>query len=186
MNVREVVMGWLVVFCVLCGFAHAQEVDKGKIPEAQLAQSYKALDWGVAIWDVDEALEALKNGDPVLWVDTRPESFFKKGTVRNAVLLTYGKKGEAENTMTQESLEKALADAGLSKDTAKVVMFCQGPECHRSYNGTYIAVTEWGYNPDNVVWFRAGYPLLQTAVKEDAKLKRKAKKYLCDEGVKQL
>lgn len=164
----------------------AQEVDKGKIPPPELATTYKKLAWGAPVWDVSEAVTHLNAGGNILWVDTRPESFFKQGTVNGAVLLTYDKKGKEENTLTKESLDKALAAANLGKDSATIAFFCQGPECHRSYNATFIAISEWGYNPEKVVWFRAGYPLLLTEVKTDPKLKRKAKVYLSEAGVKQL
>lgn len=164
----------------------AQEVGKGQIPESQLAPSTTQLDWGVAVWDVDDAVKQLKSKDKVLWVDTRPESFFVKGTVRGGVFLQYNRQGESGNDMTQETLDKAVAEAGLDKASAKVIMFCQGPKCHRSYNATFMAVKEWGYAPENVVWFRAGYPLLFEAVKADPKLKRKAKKYISDAGIKAL
>jgi len=180
----------IIICALMCGFfsfaAQAQEVNKGEIPSAQLASSFKLLSWGAPIWDVQEALNQLKSDEKVLWVDTRPESFFKKGTVRDAILLPYNQQGAADNVLTAESLEKAIAAAGLNKDSVKIIMFCQGPKCHRSYNATYMAISEWGYKAENVIWFRAGYPLLLKEVKEDPKLKRKAKKYLSDEGVKQL
>lgn len=170
-----------------CLTALAQEVDKGKIPADQLTASFKKLAWGSPVWDIEEAIAALKKGEGVVWIDTRPESFFKKGTIHGASLLIYNKKGkEEENTLTPESLEKTITEAGLTRDTATVAFFCQGPECHRSYNATHAAVTEWGYNPDNIVWFRAGYPLLFKVIKADPKLKRKAKRYISDEAVKQL
>lgn len=172
--------------CALSSSLMAQEVDKGKIPNDQLAKSYKKLAWGVDVWDVDEAVEHLKNGENILWVDTRPESFFQKGTVRDAVLLVYNKKGLAENTLTAESLDKALADKGIAKDNATIVFFCQGPKCHRSYNASFAAVTDWGYSPERIVWFREGYPFLFKKIQSDAKLKRKAKRYISDDGVKQL
>jgi len=134
----------------------AAEVGKGLIPADQLSKSYKTLAWGVPKWDVPEAVTALKKGKNTLWVDTRPESFFKKGTVADAVLLIYNKKGMEENTLSPESLDKALADKGISKDSATIVFFCQGPKCHRSYNASFAAVTEWGYAPEKVIWFRAG------------------------------
>jgi len=164
----------------------AQEVDKGKIPEDQLAKSYKKLACGANIWDVDEAVTKLQEGENILWVDTRPESFFKKGTVQDAVLLIYNKKGMPENTLTQESLDKALADKGIAKDKATIAFFCQGPKCHRSYNASFAAVTDWGYAPEQIVWFREGYPFLFKKIQSDAKLKRKAKRYISEDGVKQL
>jgi hypothetical protein len=164
----------------------AQEVDKGKIPADQLAPSLKKLAWGAPIWDVPEAVTNLNAGGSILWVDTRPESFFKQGTVNGAVLLTYDRKGKEESILNEESLKKAIAAAGFTKDTTTVVFFCQGPECHRSYNATFVAVSEWGYSPEKIVWFRAGYPLLLTDIKNDPKLKRKAKTYLNDAGIRQL
>ncbi len=164
----------------------AGEVGKGKIPADQLSKTFKTLAWGAPIWDVPEAVAALKTGKDTLWVDTRPESFFKKGTVANAVLLIYNKKDKEENTLTPESLEKAMADKGIAKENATIVFFCQGPKCHRSYNASFAAITEWGYAPEQIVWFRDGYPFLFKEVQENAKLKRKAKRYISDAGVKQL
>jgi len=174
-----------LTFCLVHA-AGAQEVEKGKIPPEHLAPTYKALPWGPAIWDVPEAVTHLKPEEKVLWVDTRPESFFKQGTVNGAVLLVYDKKGVPDNTLSAAALEKALADHGWSKDNATVAFFCQGPECHRSYNAAFTAVSEWGFSPERIVWFRAGYPHLLQEVKTDPKLKRKAKQYLSEDGVKQL
>lgn len=164
----------------------AQEVGKGKIPVDQLETSYKQLPWGSPVWDVDEAIAQLKSSEKVLWIDTRPESFFKKGTVRGAVLLPYNKQDAGGNTLTPETLTKALIETGVDKESGKIIAFCQGPKCHRSYNATFMAVTKWGYKPENVIWFRGGYPFLLKEVKDNPKLKRKAKKYISDAGVKQL
>lgn len=178
-----VVMALVVLFSAPGG---AAEVEKGAIPDAHLDKSQKALQWGVGIWDVDEAIEALKTNQDTLWVDTRPESLYNKGTIAGAVLLPYNKTGKSGNVLSQQTLDKALADNGLGKDTAKVVFFCQGPKCHRSYNATFVAVSQWGYKPENIIWFRDGYPALFNAVKSDPKLKRKAKRYLDANARKQL
>ena len=179
-----------IVYGIICIFftltAQAQEVEKGKIPADQLASSYKSLPWGCPIWDVQEALTQLKSDEKVLWVDTRPESFFKKGTVRGAVLFPYNKKDAPDNALTEKTLATALTEAGVSKDSGKIIFFCQGPKCHRSYNATFVAVTDWGYKAENIIWFRAGYPLLVKEIKSNPKLQRKAKKYISDAGVKQL
>ena len=164
----------------------ANEVDKGKIPTDQLVESYKKLSWGAPVWDVNEAVQQLKDKGNTLWIDTRPASFFNKGTVRNAILLPYNKVGKTDNELTEESLAAALTTAGLDKGSAKIIFFCQGPKCHRSYNATFAAVTEWGYNPENIIWFRAGYPLLFKEIQANAKLKRKAKRYVCDASLKEL
>lgn len=174
------------MFYFLTQFAIAEEVGKGKIPAEQLATSYKQLPWGTPVWDVSEAISQLKKSEQVLWIDTRPESFYKKGTVRGAILLPYNNKDAGDNKLTQDSLAKALETAGIDKEKGKIITFCQGPKCHRSYNASFRMVTEWGYKPENVIWFRAGYPYLLKEIKNNPKLKRKAKKYISDSGVKQL
>lgn len=176
----------LTAFFLGSGFVSASEVDKGKIPDAHTDSSLKKLPWGVPIYDVAEAVAKLKSNEKVLWIDTRPASFFNKGTVRDALNIPYNKTGAGGNDLTPETLEAAITAAGLSKDTATVIYFCQGPKCHRSYNAAFKAITEWGYKPENQVWFREGYPYLLKEIKNNPKLKRKAKKYISDAGVKQL
>ena len=177
---------FLFSLTILAGSLHASEVDKGAIPGEHLSKSLKKLPCGAAIWDVKEAVTQLKSKDKVLWIDTRPESFFTKGTIRNAILLPYNKTGKKGNDMTEETLAAAISAAGLEKDSATIIFFCQGPKCHRSYNASFIAITQWGYNADNIVWNRAGYPHLMKEVQNNPKLKRKAKKYISDAGVKSL
>ena len=180
-------MTLLVCLALLANVVVAQEVPKGKIPPAHLDTKVKELPWQVAAWDVDDALPAFKSkAQKVLWVDTRPSSFFKQGTIRDAALLVYNQSGsdypDGEPVCTKESLEAAMAAAGADV----VVFFCQGPKCHRSYNAAYVAVKDWGMNPSKVVWFRGGYPNLFKSVGESPKLKRKAKRYLSDDGVAKL
>ena len=177
----------LVCMALFAGAVVAQEVPKGKIPGTHLDTNLKELPWLAAAWDVDDAVAAFKTKESkILWVDTRPSSFFKQGTVRDAVLLVYDKAGseypDGEPVCTKETLEAAMAAAGADV----VVFFCQGPKCHRSYNASYVAVKDWGLDPAKVVWFRGGYPNLFKAVGESPKLKRKAKRYLSDEGVAKL
>jgi rhodanese-related sulfurtransferase len=170
----------------LIGFycpAWAEEVDKGKIPAEHLAQSCKVLPWGSPVWDAPEAMTCMNNKEKIIWIDTRPDSFYKQGSVRNAVVLMFDKSSTNDNGLTLEKLEAAIKSAGLTKDSAKIAFFCQGPECHRSYNAAYVAVKQWGFKPENVIWFRAGYPLLVKEIQADAKLKRKAATYLTDEAV---
>jgi hypothetical protein len=178
-----VVMGFAIF---LVGTAFAKEVNKGEIPAEHLAKSCKKLPWGVAVWDLNEAIPVMNNGEKVLWIDTRPSSFFEKGTVRGAICMEYGRSGEAENQLNAKVLEEAVKKAGFTKENVKIAFFCQGPECHRSYNAAFVAVTQWGYSPQNVYWFRDGYPELFKDVKASAGLKRKAKTYLSDGAVSQL
>jgi rhodanese-related sulfurtransferase len=164
--------------------ALAEEVNKGEIPDGHLDKGLKTLPWNVSIWDMEEALPVLKSrDDTVLWVDTRPSSFFDQGTVANAIMLLYDKKGssypENEPVLTEAALKQAVEDAGTVN---KIVFFCQGPKCHRSYNAAFRAVTDWGYDPGMIVWFRDGYPVLFKEVMDNPRLKRRATRFLSEAG----
>lgn len=176
------------LICCLSGIPAgiAGEVNKGGIPAAHLEGSCKQLPWGVPVWDTQEAAAHLKSDEKILWVDTRPAALFNKGTVRNAILLSYDKSGEPGNELTKESLESALSTAGMSKADAKIAFFCQGPECHRSYNATFVATDKWGFAPENIIWFRSGYPILLQEIRSDPKMKRKAKLFISDTGMENL
>lgn len=156
----------------------AQEVGKGYIPNNHIVKSYKKLPWGASIWDAADAISFIQSKKQAIWVDTRPASFLKKGTVKNAVNLLYDKQGNSKNQLTQKTLDNQLIIAGLSKKDAKIIFFCQGPKCHRSYNATYVAVKKWGYNPENIVWFREGFPQLKKIISTDRKLVRKTKQFI--------
>jgi len=184
----QLLTGALLLSC-FASFVQAQEVNKAQIPADHLAKSFKTLAWGSHVWDAPDAVARLKDkaaNKNTLWVDTRPASFFKKGTVKDAVLLIYNKKGKEENTLTKESLAGAISAAGIDPAQATIVFFCQGPKCHRSYNASFAAITEWGYPADKTIWFRGGYPNLLKTVKNDAKLKRKAKRYISASGMKSM
>jgi len=168
----------------------AVEVDKEKIPAEHLVPTLKMLPWNTPIWDVDEAIAAIQNNKPVLWVDTRTASFLTHGSLLGAVNLVYDKTGASipatEKILTKESLEAAIKAAGLDPATAVIAFFCQGPKCHRSYNASFVAVNQWGFKPEQVIWFRDGYPVMETKITEDPMLKRKAKKFLNSDGVQNL
>jgi len=179
----------LLVLCLgLSATLSAGEVEKEAIPVEHLARTLTVTPWQSPIWDVPQAAERLRKTDqPILWVDTRPKSFFATGTVRRAVNLAYDRSDRLpppeEHTLNRESLAQAVQAAGLDPATVTIVFFCQGPKCHRSYNAAYTASTAWGWAPERVVWFRDGYPVLLNAVREDPKLKRKAESFLDDAGV---
>ena len=168
------------------------EVAKGGIPKHFLDKSIKVLPSGIPIWDNAEAIEALKDDQAkMLWVDTRPSSFLAIGTLLHAVNLVCDLKGvpipeaDANNAMTKERLieEMKKIDPDISK--VKVALFCQGPECHRSYDAALRCVSDYGFSPSQVIWFRDGYPNFEKYIQENPKLKKKITKYLRGEVVNQ-
>ena len=162
-----------------------EEVAKGKIPAQFLDPSLKILPSGIAIWDVEEAMPALKDkGSKYLWVDTRPGSFLEIGTTKNAVNLVCDLQGvpipdvDAPHAITKEKLIEAMKTVDPDINAVTVVFFCQGPKCHRSYNAALRCVKDYGFGVDQVVWFRGGYPNLEKHILTDPKLKRRISKYL--------
>ncbi|MGA1823636.1 MAG: hypothetical protein ACMUIP_03155 [bacterium] len=161
------------------------EVAKGNIPAKFLYPSLKELPSGIAIWDLEEAIQALKDEKgKYLWVDTRPGSFVKAGTVKNATHLVCDLKGtpipedQHGPAFSQERLEAAIKQVDGDLNAVRVLFFCQGPECHRSYNAALRSVSEFGMDPSQIVWFRAGYPNLEKHILDNPKLKRKIAHYL--------
>ncbi|MDX2447781.1 MAG: hypothetical protein QNK29_11375 [Desulfobacterales bacterium] len=159
------------------------EVAKGKIPAQFIDKSVKALPSGIIIWDIDEAIKTLKKKtNTILWVDTRPKSFFDMGSVKNAELLVCDMKGIPIDedalgpAISKKRLETAIKKIHPDMAAVTLVFFCQGPKCHRSYDAAIRAVLEYGYPADKVVWFRAGYPLLETHIMGNPKLKKRISK----------
>jgi hypothetical protein len=161
------------------------EVAKGKIPAQFLEKSIKKLPSGVVIWDVEEVISVLKDKKTnILWVDTRPASFLKIGTIKNAIQLYCDMKGnpipdtEKDAALTGELLKENMKKIDPDTSKVKVVFFCQGPKCHRSYNAAIRTVSEFGLDASQVIWFRDGYPTLEKHILDDAKLKKRMARYL--------
>lgn len=177
--------------CGMLFLGHAEEckecieVAKGKIPPQFLDKSIKSLPSDIAIWDSPEAIEALNDPDAkILWVDTRPESFYTIGRVKGSVLLLCDLKGapitgeDKKIELTEEKLRAAMAEIDPDISKVKVAYFCQGPACHRSYNAAIRSVSDYGFPASQIIWFRDGYPGLLEYVNNDPKLKKRITRYL--------
>lgn len=189
-SVFSLVVGLILLLLTGSVFAateckECEEVDKGRIPEQFLDPTLKVLPSGIAIWDLEEAVPALKEKEAkYLWVDTRPGSFLEIGTIKNAVNLVCDLQGvaipdaDAPNAITKEKLVAAMKAIDPDINAVTVIFFCQGPKCHRSYNAALRSVKEYGLSIDKVVWFREGYPNLEKQILSDPKLKRRITNFL--------
>ena len=172
--------------------SECEEVAKGKIPAQFLDKSIKTLPSGIQIWDNEEALPALKDKKgKYLWVDTRPGSFLKIGTIKNAVNLVCDLKGvpiapaDKANAFSREKLEAEMKKISPDITQVTVIFFCQGPKCHRSYDAALRSVSEYGMAPSKIVWYRDGYPNLEKYILATPKLKKRISKYLMGSIVNQ-
>lgn len=161
------------------------EVAKGGIPQKFLEKTVKELPSGIRIWDSHEAVAAINDKESkILWVDTRPKSFFANGTVKNAVNLYYDQKtsqipeSEKGLDLTAESLKNAILKIDADPAKVRVAFFCQGPECHRSYNAALRSLGEFGLQAGQIIWFRDGYPGLLDFINRDPKLNKKMGRYI--------
>ncbi len=154
------------------------EVDKGKVPKEFLNKTVKVLPNGIKIWDEGEAISQLNRMNRrILWVDTRPSSMWRSGTIRSSVNLVYHKNEKFLFSSEKQKLTKNSLNS-VRRGKTKIVYFCQGPKCHRSYNAALRSVKNWGIPASQVVWLRAGYPKIYKYIQSNPRLKRKIKKYL--------
>lgn len=179
-------MFFLFIFSVASGAEPAkgtlEEVSKGDIPEKYLKKTLKKLPIGIRVWDVEETFKNF-NDKNVVWIDTRPSSFFQNGTFRPAVNYVYNKNEkivisskERETPLTKAALKDLQKQSGVKEPV--FVFFCQGPKCHRSYNAALATVQRWGYPADRIVWLRAGFPNVLKAIDTNPKLKMKKARYI--------
>ena len=184
-----------VLYAPVIGFAQClecSEVAKGKIPDKFLDKAVKILPSSILIWDNEEVIHALKdkNGQ-YLWVDTRPGSFLKIGTIKNAVNLVCDLNGipipaaDLDNAISKEKLVAEMEKINPDISKVFVIFFCQGPKCHRSYDAAIRSVAEYGFSPSKVVWYRDGYPNLEKEVLDNPKLKKRISKYLMGDVLNQ-
>jgi hypothetical protein len=160
------------------------EVDKGKVPKKFLKKSVKKLPNGIKIWDERESISQLnRKNRRILWVDTRPSSMWRSGTIKGSVNLVYHKNEKFLFSREQKKLTKNSLNR-LRRGKTKIVYFCQGPKCHRSYNAALRSVQKWGLPVSQVVWLRAGYPLIYKHIQSNPRLKRKIGKYLQGSTIK--
>ena len=96
--------------CKECG-----EVKKGAIPVKYLDKTLKALPSGIVIIDAPEAVNLLNDSTVcILWVDTRPHTFFLTGAIKNSVHMFYDQDGAA--------IPDAEKETSLSKEKLKAEM----------------------------------------------------------------
>jgi hypothetical protein len=160
------------------------EVNKGQVPKKFLSKSIKVLPNGIKIWDEEEAINNLNRMNRrILWVDTRPSSMWRSGTIKNAVNLVYHKNEKLLFSREKKKLTRGSLNR-VRRGKTKIVFFCQGPKCHRSYNAALRSVQKWGIPASQVVWLRGGYPKIYKSIQSNPRLKRKIKKYLQGSTIK--
>lgn len=115
------------------------------------AETPASLD-GVTVVDAARAKALLDGGAKM--VDTRVAAEYADGHIAGALSIPYKEKSPkaADADLSQDSFD--LAKLPADKNTP-LVMYCNGPECWKSYKGAKVAAKA-GWKKVN--WFRNGFP----------------------------
>ena len=118
---------------------------------AQAADTPTALE-GAKLVTADDVVKAQSAGAVI--VDTRVASEYAEGHIKGAVNVPYREKSEKAVGFDAGKDEFNLAKLPADK-AAAVVIYCNGPECWKSFKGSTAAL-KGGYT--NVLWYREGFP----------------------------
>lgn len=107
---------------------------------------------GVTVVDVAKA-KALNDGGAKM-IDTRVAAEYAEGHIAGAISVPYKEKSPktADADLSQDGFD--LGKLPTDKNAA-LVMYCNGPECWKSYKGAKAAIKA-GWKKVN--WFRGGFP----------------------------
>ena len=128
----------LLVSIVLSGVARA-----GDTP-ATLA--------GAKLISAEEVAKAQAAG--ALVVDARVAAEYADGHIKGAINVPYREKSDKDVNFDASQDEFNLAKLPADK-AAPVVIYCNGPECWKSFKASTLAIKA-GYT--NILWYREGFP----------------------------
>jgi len=107
---------------------------------------------GVKLVGAEEVVKAQSAGAMI--IDSRVASEYAEGHIKGAVNVPYREKSEKAVNFDAAQDEFNLAKLPADK-AAAVVVYCNGPECWKSFKGSTVAM-KGGYT--NVLWYREGFP----------------------------
>jgi rhodanese-related sulfurtransferase len=107
---------------------------------------------GAALVNAEDVVKAAAGGAKV--IDTRVASEYAEGHLKGAMNVPYREKSakavDFDASQDQFDLAKLPPDKA-----AAIVMYCNGPECWKSFKASMAAI-KGGYT--NIHWYRTGYP----------------------------
>ncbi|HVM81009.1 MAG TPA: rhodanese-like domain-containing protein [Stellaceae bacterium] len=87
-------------------------------------------------------------------IDARVASEYSEGHIKGAVSIPYREKS-AKDVGFDQSQDEWAVDKLPADKKASIVLYCNGPECWKSYKSS-VAAIKAGYS--NIHWFRGGFP----------------------------
>ena len=107
---------------------------------------------GAKMVGAEEVVKAQSAGAVI--IDSRGASEYAEGHIKGAINVPYREKSEKAVNFDAAQDEFNLAKLPADK-AAAVVIYCNGPECWKSFKGSTVAM-KGGYT--NVLWYREGFP----------------------------
>src|SRR5215475_2467357 len=108
---------------------------------------------GAKLVAAQDVMKASATGAVVI-IDTRVASEYSEGHIKGAISVPYREKSaksvDFDANQDQFDLSKLPSDKA-----AAIVVYCNGPECWKSYKASMVAAKR-GYS--NILWYRLGYP----------------------------
>jgi len=127
-----------VACALVCGAARA----------ADTPQSLK----GATVVSAEDVVSAQTAGAPV--IDVRVASEYADGHIKGAINVPYREKSAKDTAFDASKDEFNLGRLPTNK-TAPIVIYCNGPECWKSFKASTAAV-QGGFT--KVLWYREGFP----------------------------
>jgi rhodanese-related sulfurtransferase len=107
---------------------------------------------GAKLVTADDVIKVSSAGAMV--IDTRVASEYADGHITGAVSVPYREKSDKAVNFDASQDEFNLTKLPADK-TAAIIMYCNGPECWKSYKASTTAIKA-GYS--NIYWYRDGFP----------------------------
>lgn len=124
----------------------------GLFSGAALADEVPVALTGTKVVAAEDVVKAVAGG--AVLIDARVASEYAEGHIKGARSVPYGEKSAKtiafDASQDQFDLTKLPADK-----SAAIVVYCNGPECWKSYKAS-VAAVKGGYS--NIHWYRAGFP----------------------------
>ena len=120
--------------------------------DAALAEDTPALLPGAKLITAEEAVKAIGSG--AILIDARVASEYAEGHIKGAINVPYRERSAKAADFDASKDQFDLGKLPGNKE-AFVVIYCNGPECWKSYKAAVLAI-KGGYS--NVNWYRVGFP----------------------------
>jgi rhodanese-related sulfurtransferase len=112
---------------------------------------------GAALVGAQDVVKLQASGATV--IDSRVASEYSEGHIKGAISVPYREKSAKDASFDASQDEWALGKLPADK-SASIVIYCNGPECWKSYKSS-VAAIKAGYS--NIHWFREGFPAWKAA-----------------------